>query len=313
MSATFLDQYEPGALRLGTGRRHEVVARALRLELLDDDGAPLVGEPYEVGEGEAILADGRLDADGRAEVLVVCKGEYHVRFPELCDDVWRRAGDSEEAPLGPLEAQSYRVQRAETLQMLLYRERGIIDPEPTFNAPENKLLANTRTPALLLAGDRVHLPQPRPRGVKRLPLEPGELAEFRVRGQTRKLRLTLRDKGQALAGAAYTVEVDGLTLEGTTDGEGALEESIPLGATEARLLVGGRARTLVLGGLDPLHTVTGVQARLNNLGFYVGAVDGVIGPLTRRGIRKFQRSQSLIVDGHVGPKTREALRRAYGE
>jgi peptidoglycan hydrolase-like protein with peptidoglycan-binding domain len=77
--------------------------------------------------------------------------------------------------------------------------------------------------------------------------------------------------------------------------------------------VNGRARTLVLGGLDPLHTVTGIQARLNNLGFHTGAVDGVIGPITRRAIRKFQASRSLIVDGIVGPKTREALARAHGE
>lgn len=310
---SFLDEHRAGTLRLGTSRRHVLIVRALRLELVDNEGEPLAGEPYEIGENARVVARGRLDACGRAEVLALFKAPYQVRFPELRDDIWSVAQDPAASSASPLDEQPYVVQRAETLQMILYRERGILDPGPTTAARENELLFKIRAPRLLFPGDRVHLPQAIGRGAKRLPLALGELNRFCAHGQTRKLRLSLRDRGAALAGVAYTIEVDGVIIHGTTDGDGVLDEAIPLGARSAKLTVNGHERTLVLGGLDPLHTVTGVQARLNNLGFHVGAVDGLIGPATRRAIRKFQAAQSLLVDGIVGPKTREALRRMYGE
>jgi hypothetical protein len=197
--------------------------------------------------------------------------------------------------------------------MLLYRERGVLDPQPTISAPNNELLFKVRSPALLRAGDGLFLPIPGKRGEKRLPLSLGEENQFRVQGHARRLRLTLKHKGSALGGTPFRVDVAGVTVAGSTDDSGMLDAVIPFDASEARLVVDGRERGLVLGGLDPLHTVTGIQARLANLGFHLGAIDGVVGALTRRAIRRFQKSRSLLVDGIVGPKTRDALRSAYGE
>lgn len=45
------------------------------------------------------------------------------------------------------------------------------------------------------------------------------------------------------------------------------------------------------------------QKALKNAGFYAGAVDGVIGPKTRRAIEDFQKAKGLKVDGKIGPKT----------
>jgi peptidoglycan hydrolase-like protein with peptidoglycan-binding domain len=53
--------------------------------------------------------------------------------------------------------------------------------------------------------------------------------------------------------------------------------------------------------------VAALQAALKGLHLYSGVVDGIRGPLTRRGIHAFQRRRSLIVDGIVGPQTRRAL------
>jgi murein DD-endopeptidase MepM/ murein hydrolase activator NlpD len=53
--------------------------------------------------------------------------------------------------------------------------------------------------------------------------------------------------------------------------------------------------------------VAALQAALKSLHLYRGTVDGIKGPLTRRGIRAFQRRRGLGVDGIVGPKTRRAL------
>jgi hypothetical protein len=50
-----------------------------------------------------------------------------------------------------------------------------------------------------------------------------------------------------------------------------------------------------------------VQARLEQLGYPVGGVDGVFGPGTAEAVRLFQRDVTLQADGVVGPATRRAL------
>jgi len=53
--------------------------------------------------------------------------------------------------------------------------------------------------------------------------------------------------------------------------------------------------------------VAALQSALQGLQLYSGFVDGIKGPLTRHGIRAFQRRRGLHVDGIAGPETRRAL------
>jgi len=53
--------------------------------------------------------------------------------------------------------------------------------------------------------------------------------------------------------------------------------------------------------------VAPLQAALKAFGLYGGYVDGIKGPLTRRGVVAFQRRRGLPVDGIAGPRTRGAL------
>jgi len=46
-----------------------------------------------------------------------------------------------------------------------------------------------------------------------------------------------------------------------------------------------------------------IQRALKNAGFDAGAIDGKIGPRTKKAIEDFQKSKGLKVDGKVGPKT----------
>lgn len=62
-----------------------------------------------------------------------------------------------------------------------------------------------------------------------------------------------------------------------------------------------------------LEYLTGVQFRLNALGFGAGFVDGVMGPKTRGAIERFQRAYSpLKADGIPGPKTQAKLGEVCG-
>lgn len=50
-----------------------------------------------------------------------------------------------------------------------------------------------------------------------------------------------------------------------------------------------------------------LQARLRELGYYGGTIDGDFGPITERGVLLFQKSKGLKEDGIVGAKTWAAL------
>ena len=52
-----------------------------------------------------------------------------------------------------------------------------------------------------------------------------------------------------------------------------------------------------------------IQTALKTAGLYNGAIDGKIGPATKRAIQQFQTSNNLKADGKVGPKTWAALER----
>jgi peptidoglycan hydrolase-like protein with peptidoglycan-binding domain len=53
--------------------------------------------------------------------------------------------------------------------------------------------------------------------------------------------------------------------------------------------------------------VAAVQVALKRLGLYNATVDGIRGPLTKSAIVSFQRRRGLAVDGIVGPQTRRAF------
>jgi hypothetical protein len=55
--------------------------------------------------------------------------------------------------------------------------------------------------------------------------------------------------------------------------------------------------------------VPGLQVALRAHGLYPGAIDGIAGPMTKRGVRAFQRRNDLVVDGIAGPRTRRELGR----
>ena len=69
------------------------------------------------------------------------------------------------------------------------------------------------------------------------------------------------------------------------------------------------------GAEKPLAVVTQVaqdktkeiQTALKNAGLYTGAIDGTIGPRTKKAILDFQKANGLKADGKVGPKTWAAL------
>ncbi|MEW6368267.1 MAG: peptidoglycan-binding protein [Acidobacteriota bacterium] len=184
--------------------------------------------------------------------------------------------------------------------------------EQVWNHPSNSgLKANRRDPNVLRPGDLVYVPD------KREKTEAGatdQLHRFRKKGVPAKLRLRLLDEDEPLANQPYSFEIDGRTYSGTTDSDGRIEQSIPPGARQGKLIVGESRDEymLDLGHIDPISEISGVQARLNNLGYDCGAADGVVGPRTRTAIREFQRALGLRETGEADDQTRRRLEQEYG-
>jgi peptidoglycan hydrolase-like protein with peptidoglycan-binding domain len=81
-----------------------------------------------------------------------------------------------------------------------------------------------------------------------------------------------------------------------------------------RTLVACFAIPLALALAGPAEAISnpqipGLQVALHAKGYYSGQIDGIAGPLTARGVRRFQRHAGLVVDGVAGPLTRGKLGR----
>lgn len=207
------------------------------------------------------------------------------------------------------------VRQGECLSRIA-RHYGFKGHRALWEHPDNaSLRARRRDPDVLFPGDVVAIPE-RGESVERVAT--GAVHTFELALPVKELRLALRDAhDQPVANAPYALAFGDARREGTTDGEGRLREPVPHGADAATLTVEGRAIPLRLGHLNPArdtpdHGVSGAQARLRNLGYPVGPIDGVVGPRTRRAAALFQRDEDLDPTGALDDATTDALLRVHG-
>ncbi len=67
-----------------------------------------------------------------------------------------------------------------------------------------------------------------------------------------------------------------------------------------------------IGFLDPVDKITGAQARLKNLGFFRGAIDGTVDANTRAAIMSFQNRYGLPANGVLEAQTMNKLLEVHG-
>ena len=182
------------------------------------------------------------------------------------------------------------------------------------NAQLNKLRKN---PNMLVPLDILYVPDKAQRSDSK---STSATHNFVIGGQPTFLRVVIEDEnGKALAGNKYELTLDKDIKTGTLGSDGSLEEKIPPSLMSARLTIHTGASstsvsyvwTIALGTLQPADTVSGVQARLSNLGYPCGSVDGIAGPRTAAAVRRFQAASKLPVTGDVDTSTRDTLRLAH--
>jgi hypothetical protein len=212
----------------------------------------------------------------------------------------------------------YTVQQGDCLSSIA-KAFGFLDFEAIYSHAENAAFREERpNPNVILPGDKLYIPDLEPRVV---PCSTDQLHQFRLKRSKVFLRLRLEDDlHQPFANTKYRLRVEGEYFDGTTDGDGMMEQQIPAEAQSGEITLldsaegspdEGYTFTLQLGHLDPIDTTSGVDDRLMNLGFS-SAEGGELSDDDRtEAIKAFQDAYGLEVTGALDDDTRQKLREMH--
>jgi hypothetical protein len=201
-----------------------------------------------------------------------------------------------------------------------------LDPQEVWNLSENRTLRESRpNPEVLAPGDVVHLPEPQQ---PRNPITSGGTHRLRARVPGVRVRFLLGTSESPLRDEPYVAE--GITTEpirGTTDGDGAVTLTIPVHVRTFDVTLTRRNATFAVrvGHLDPAEETSGVETRLQQLGYLVPTMSDLFGhpaaddivalrrsELLQESLAAFQRDQGIDPSSGLDEATRAALRRAFG-
>jgi len=189
--------------------------------------------------------------------------------------------------------------------------------ETLWNHGDNAELKQKRQdPGILLPGDVVVIPEIAPKTVS---AEMCNRHRFRLSKQLAIFRVKVEDSaGKPCPGKKFLLEIGTLKIEGVTDGGALIELKIPAQAQQGKLTVWLEDEhqtilnwNLKLGHLNPINSISGIQARLSNLGFPVGEINGQIGPQTTSAILTFQIVHGLTASGVVDNQLMQKLKELH--
>jgi hypothetical protein len=184
--------------------------------------------------------------------------------------------------------------------------------EKIWNLPENRALREQRKHLnIIKEGDRIHICDLE---LREYPAQTEQLHTFRLESSKVEFTLTLLNLGQPRANEKYSLVVDGKFQNGSTDEDGKLREMIPPDARRGLLFLGDKREEVAInfGYIDPIEELSGVQRRLQNLGFYEGAIDDDFNTETVAAIAEFQRSERISGEGELTGETRRKLLEVHG-
>ena len=214
-------------------------------------------------------------------------------------------------------SETHIVEQGEHLSQIA-KQYGFPDYKIVWDHPENADLKKLRkNPNVLFPGDEVFIPD------KEEKEESGSTDKrhtFTVDKEKLKLVLVLEDLFEKpIAGAQCALLVEDQIFQLSTDGQGKIDQEIPLDAKEGALVIRGDQTPfqneiipIKIGHLDPIDEISGQIARLNNLGYFAGNPDGSDTEALKSAVEEFQCDHSLKVDGICDPKTQDKLVKVHG-
>ena len=213
---------------------------------------------------------------------------------------------------------TYTIKQGDTLAAIA-KQHGFNNWQTLYRHEDNAEFRKKRpNPNVINPGDEIQIPDKEEKSVI---LETGKRHVFKLcPKKDDKLRYVIDGAYRDYtAGKKYILVIDGEEIEGTVGDDGAIECDCPAGAEvgELRLWLEEESEPshvfdIKLGFLDTVSETTGIQARMNNLGYDCGAVDGDIGPKMKKAVEQFQAHHNLKVDGNPAEITQKQLESIYG-
>lgn len=207
------------------------------------------------------------------------------------------------------EGQTVAIGQGESIPSIA-RDRGFFWPT-IWNHGNNAALKSLREdPNVLFEGDEVYVPA---LTIKYESRATEAKHTFKRKGDPVKFRLQLRKFGEPRKAERYVLEIGGKLLEGTTAGDGMLEQWIPGNVRSGKLILndGKEVYPISISRLDPASMLSGVQQRLKNLGYAVGRADGKPSSRTTDAIRRFQAENNLDATGDADDATVAKLKQLH--
>lgn len=176
-------------------------------------------------------------------------------------------------------------------------------------------------PDVIHVGDEIFIPEVNP---AKYQVELNKKTTFVRKHPKETLSLLLNfeeDEDAQGAGIDAILIVDEIEYSSKSDADGLVEWKLPKTPTrtgivklflEAEQSEATHAFEVKLGDLNPVSENTGIQARLNGLGFHCGRIDNKLKDKSEAAIRAFQEVNGLSVDGIAGVNTQQALENKYG-
>lgn len=211
--------------------------------------------------------------------------------------------------------QAHTIRQGECL-ISLARMYGFADPAEIYQYGKNADLRKLRpSPNLLHPGDVVVIP---PHDLATFALPTGKRHKVKVTIPKRKVHVRVIDAArEPMKNLPFKLDTGQRVYEGQSDGDGVVQQNVPAEVETATLFIGDMTIPLLLGHLNP-HAdtdddgITAIQARLKNLGYQPGAIDGRLGPRTRAALRRYQAENDLEVTGEPDADTTKALLDEHG-
>lgn len=232
------------------------------------------------------------------------------------------------------------------------KKYGFLSYKTIWDHAQNAALKQQRQNAnVMFPGDKLFIPD---KLTKQEVRSSGQTHHFVLKTDKLKICLVLEDPyGMPLDNAACELRVENEVFQLKADVNGKIEQSIPPGVSSALLTVKD-PRTPIneivipteIGHMDPVDEESGQEARLNNLGYFAGPLDGgkkassdtkdnnsLDGTDSLDGtegdardatkgqedrvlfvsaVEEFQCDHGLVVDGECGPATQAKLKQVHG-
>lgn len=292
----------------------------LAIHVVDLNGKPQAGLAFAIRKPDGGTAQGKLDEAGRAHAESSAPGIFTVTFPDLDGDDWTGDGVLELDQDGRTEASRHKVEQGERLSTIA-RKHGFARWRTIWDFVGNLALKELRgTAHVLKRDDEVSIPCKLERSAE----VPGGSAKYVVQVAPEVLRVRFAGLSPSEdEPITFKAKPDtGELIERPLEANGWMEIDLPPHASRVKVeLLGGEDAAapepfatyeLKVGAIDPLREISGVQARLFNLGYYHGDISGQLDEETRAAIAHFRWARLHDSQQDMDAAFLEALRRAYG-